>query len=159
MDSEIGKKLAARRKTKGMSQEELAGKLGVSRQAVSRWETGEAMPEMSNFTVLCDILSFEPNEFLGYEKKTEETGTGKSKGRFFLIIAAVFIFALGALSGIMLYSGDGGKPTDEAAETSHTLLEELDISYYDMSSEYDSYADKRIMTFCGCFPATDCCVD
>ena len=39
-----------------MSQEMLAEKLGVSRQSVSKWETGEAYPEMSNILALCTIF-------------------------------------------------------------------------------------------------------
>ena len=40
----FGEKLHRLRREKGMSQEALAGKLGVSRQAVSRWELGEVVP-------------------------------------------------------------------------------------------------------------------
>ena len=41
-------KLVALRKGKGRSQEQLAEKLGVSRQAISRWESGESTPDMLN---------------------------------------------------------------------------------------------------------------
>ena len=43
----FGEKLHRLRREKGMSQEALAGKLGVSRQAVSRWELGEVVPDLS----------------------------------------------------------------------------------------------------------------
>lgn len=49
-------KLAAIRKDRGLSQEELAEKLGISRQAVSKWESGEAMPDIENLVALGDIL-------------------------------------------------------------------------------------------------------
>ena len=42
------------RKREGISQEELAEKLGVSRQAVSKWETGDAYPETEKIMMLCD---------------------------------------------------------------------------------------------------------
>lgn len=42
------------RKREGISQEELAEKLGVSRQAVSKWETGDAFPETEKIIMLCD---------------------------------------------------------------------------------------------------------
>ncbi len=44
------------RKRAGLSQEELAGRLGVSRQAVSKWETGEAQPELSKLAPLAAEL-------------------------------------------------------------------------------------------------------
>ena len=44
------------RKTKGMSQEDLAGKLSVSRQAISRWEMGTAQPDASNVLQLSKLF-------------------------------------------------------------------------------------------------------
>ena len=44
------------RKRKNISQEELAEKVGVSRQSVSKWETSEAYPEMNNILELCKIF-------------------------------------------------------------------------------------------------------
>ena len=44
------------RKAKGFSQEDLAELVGVSRQAVSKWETGEAMPDMEKLLALCSAL-------------------------------------------------------------------------------------------------------
>ena len=41
----IGKKLYELRKQKGLSQEEVADKLNVSRQTVSKWETDQSMPD------------------------------------------------------------------------------------------------------------------
>ena len=44
------------RKRKGLSQEKLAEMLHVSRQAVSKWETGESMPDMDNLIRLREAL-------------------------------------------------------------------------------------------------------
>ena len=44
---ELGEKIALCRKKAGLSQEALADRLGLSRQAVSRWETGAAVPDLS----------------------------------------------------------------------------------------------------------------
>ena len=52
----FGDNLKILRKKKNMSQEELAEKVGVSRQSVSKWETGEAYPEMNNILELCKIF-------------------------------------------------------------------------------------------------------
>lgn len=52
----IGKKISFYRKKTGMSQETLATKLGISRQAVSRWETGEAVPDTEKIIQLSKLF-------------------------------------------------------------------------------------------------------
>lgn len=52
------------RKSKKLSQEVLAEKVGVSRQSVSKWETGEAYPEMNNILMLCKIFHSNINELV-----------------------------------------------------------------------------------------------
>ena len=52
----FGENLRSLRKTKNISQEELSELVGVSRQSVSKWETGEAYPEMNNILQLCKIF-------------------------------------------------------------------------------------------------------
>ncbi|MEG0365924.1 MAG: helix-turn-helix transcriptional regulator [Coprobacillus sp.] len=53
---DFGMKLQSLRKEKGLSQEALAEKLNVSRQAVSKWETGEGYPEMDKIILLSDLF-------------------------------------------------------------------------------------------------------
>ena len=52
------------RKSKNISQEELAYKVGVSRQSVSKWETSEAYPEMNNILELCKIFRCNINDLV-----------------------------------------------------------------------------------------------
>lgn len=52
----LSDKIIGLRKSNGMSQEDLAEKLNVSRQAISRWESGTAMPDASNILQLSKIL-------------------------------------------------------------------------------------------------------
>lgn len=54
---DIGKKIALCRKEARMSQEALAAEMGISRQAVSRWETGEAVPDTAKVIELSRIFS------------------------------------------------------------------------------------------------------
>lgn len=49
-------KLQSLRKSKGLSQEELAEKCSVTRQSVSKWETGLGYPETEKLLILCEIL-------------------------------------------------------------------------------------------------------
>ena len=51
----LSDKIVGLRKSNGMSQEELADKLGVSRQAISRWEMGTAMPDATNILPRMEI--------------------------------------------------------------------------------------------------------
>lgn len=50
-------KLVKQRKNNNLSQEQLADRLGVSRQAVSKWESGSSIPDMSKILELCKILN------------------------------------------------------------------------------------------------------
>lgn len=52
----IGEKIAQLRRNANITQEELADSLGVTRQSVSRWESGEAYPDMSKIGKLADVL-------------------------------------------------------------------------------------------------------
>jgi transcriptional regulator with XRE-family HTH domain len=52
----LHEKIYSQRKLKGFSQEELAERLGVSRQAVSKWETGEALPEITKLKGLAEVF-------------------------------------------------------------------------------------------------------
>ena len=48
----VAERIQALRKAKGISQEELADKLGVSRQAVSKWESGQSSPDLEKIILL-----------------------------------------------------------------------------------------------------------
>ncbi len=52
----IGEKIARARRARGFTQEELADRLGVSRQAVSKWESDAALPETDKLVRLCRLL-------------------------------------------------------------------------------------------------------
>ena len=60
----FGDNLKLIRKNKKMSQEDLAEKVNVSRQSVSKWETGEAYPEMNNILELCKIFNCKINDLV-----------------------------------------------------------------------------------------------
>ena len=52
----MGEKILALRKARGWSQEELAEQIGVTRQAVSRWESGAAKPDADKIIAVCDLF-------------------------------------------------------------------------------------------------------
>ncbi len=67
----VGKKIAALRKEKNKTQMELADEMGVSYQAVSNWERGNSMPDISKLPQLSLILGTSVDEILGKSKETE----------------------------------------------------------------------------------------
>ena len=64
-------KLTILRKKNGLSQEDLADKLGVSRQAISRWELGSTMPDAPNLLKLSDLFSVSIDYLLHDEYQSE----------------------------------------------------------------------------------------
>ena len=68
----IGKFIAELRRTKGMTQLELAEKLGVTDRSVSNWENGKCMPDLSLFKPLCDEFGITINELMSGERLTKE---------------------------------------------------------------------------------------
>ena len=62
---EFGNKLRTLRKAKGLSQENLAKQLGISRQAISKWESNLSQPDIDNIIQLCKIFQISADELLG----------------------------------------------------------------------------------------------
>lgn len=69
---EIGKFIAECRKEKELTQLQLAEKLNITNRAVSKWETGKSMPDVSVMLELCNILGVSVNELLSGERIDEE---------------------------------------------------------------------------------------
>lgn len=65
----IGERLLKLRKDKNISQEELANVLDVSRQTISKWETGESMPDFNKIVPLCEYFEISSDELLTGIKK------------------------------------------------------------------------------------------
>ncbi|MCQ4021407.1 MULTISPECIES: helix-turn-helix transcriptional regulator [unclassified Ruminococcus] len=81
MNIETANRLLQYRKKHSLSQEELAAKIGVSRQAVSKWERAEASPDTDNLILLAQIYGVTLDELLtGKEKVEEETTQEKQSG-------------------------------------------------------------------------------
>lgn len=72
----VGDKLLDLRKKKGLSQEEVANLLNVSRQTISKWETGESKPDFDKIVPICNLYEISTNYLLTdeviEEKQVEE---------------------------------------------------------------------------------------
>ena len=71
---EFNNKLYELRKQKGFSQEELANRLNVSRQTISKWEVGESTPDMENLVAISELFKISLDELV-LDKVPEEADT------------------------------------------------------------------------------------
>lgn len=72
MNIEIANRLVNLRKKSGLSQEELAAKLGLSRQAVSKWERAEASPDTDNLICLAKLYGVSLDDLLNTNESIED---------------------------------------------------------------------------------------
>ena len=77
--------LMARTKA-GLTQKELADKIGVSDKTISKWETGKSLPDISYYETLCDALNIKVNELLSGEYLNEEIYLEKAETNIVEII-------------------------------------------------------------------------
>ena len=84
----LAEKLVSLRKQKGLTQMDLAEQLNVSRQAISRWEVGAAIPSTENLRVLSELYETSVDYLLNDEADSftqnadiQNTGTGDDKGK------------------------------------------------------------------------------
>ena len=70
---DIGEKLFELRKGKGLSQEEVAEKLNVTRQTVSKWETNQSTPDFDKIMPICELYGITTEELLTGKKPEEKT--------------------------------------------------------------------------------------
>lgn len=107
---QIGNFIAQLRKEKKMTQIDLASKLGITDRAISKWENGRGMPDLSLLMPLCEILDVSINELLSgarldnknYQEKLEENIINaidysdkkikKTKKIFKITLSAIVIF-------------------------------------------------------------------
>ena len=77
------------RKQRGISQEELADRVGVSRQAVSKWESGQSLPDLDKIILLSDYFEVTTDYLLKGVEPTPAAQEKKADGRIFTIVATV----------------------------------------------------------------------
>lgn len=90
------------RKKMGLSQEELANKIGVSRQAVSKWESGQSMPDLDKIIALSDLFGVSTDYILKGTDVSYDEGTLNAESSKKIMISGAIIFAL--LTLIIAYS-------------------------------------------------------
>lgn len=119
----IGKFILQLRKERNLTQKELAEKIGVTDRAISKWENGRGMPELSLIKPLCDELDISVNELLSgeriakdeYQEKLEENilntiayANEKAEREhrvcmYIIIVGLLVIFIAMGVGGWMMY--------------------------------------------------------
>ena len=72
MENHLGANIKCFRKNKGYTQEELAGMLGVTPQAVSRWESEAGLPDVSMIVPIAQVLNVTTDALLGYHAQSQD---------------------------------------------------------------------------------------
>lgn len=108
---DIADRIQSLRKTKGISQEELADKVGVSRQAVSKWESGQSAPDLEKIIILSECFGVTTDYILkGIEPATEPKNHNFNASQILYITSTAFL-AIGLMCAF------GGWYEEQSAES------------------------------------------
>lgn len=91
----LGQRLYDLRKTKQLSQEEVADKLNVSRQTVSKWETDQSTPDFDKIIPLCELYEISTDELLmgkKIEKKIENGNNNQKEKKAQAISISILLY-------------------------------------------------------------------
>ena len=106
----LGERLLQYRNRIHMSQEQLAEKIGVTRQTISKWETDQSTPDFNKIEPLCEIFHITPDELIKGESvtnKTEEKEKTKSENKYnqkrnkmkaIILSVSIFLYCIATFS-------------------------------------------------------------
>lgn len=99
------------RKNAGLSQEQLAEKIGVSRQAVTKWETGKGLPDIENIVIIAEIFKTTLDELISanVREKAQSPDVYTSETAYDIEKIKRFDLKIGYAERIKISSDDGGK--------------------------------------------------
>ena len=106
----IGEKIKKIRKMAGMTQEELAEKMNVSRQTISKWEKEISSPDLESAIVLCDLFEISLDDLRGGQSVKEEKISlqdmikinQRNQKQTILWISGLFFLIIGALAALFI---------------------------------------------------------
>ena len=142
----FGEKLRSIRKRAQMSQEKLAEKLGVSRQAITKWETDMGLPEIENLMAISALFDIPVDELLSGQKDgTEKTDyLFESVTEYDIDAPKHYDMKLGGAKRVVLSGYDGEKLLVRlASDTLATLQSDLKVGIDDVRSRIDVEINRR----------------
>ncbi len=139
----LGSTIGEWRQSNNLTQKELADKLFVSPQAISRWERGQGFPDITIFPQICDLLNVSLHRLLigdiGIKKELGEIAQKKSNKKRTVIISA--LLAVLAVVGIIIGVVLGVKYSKEDSPTPSQGNVLYISSYEELMSHSDSFTD------------------
>ncbi len=98
----LGEKLYNLRKSKGLSQEEVADRLNVTRQTVSKWETGDSKPDFDKIIPICKLYNISTESLLSEgDISIQHPKEKQSKKRAISITVSIFLYFLSVITIIL----------------------------------------------------------
>ncbi len=88
----LGERLYELRRKKNLSQEEMAEKLNVSRQTISKWETNQSQPDFDKIIPLCQLFNISSEELLTGKKAIKDLGEVKENKRKTALVISLSVF-------------------------------------------------------------------
>ena len=133
----IGKLIAKLRKSKNLTQQELGNIVGVGNQAVSKWENGNCLPDISIINKLCEVLEITSDELLKGELTNNHEIPIKTnkKYRYLWLLPIILFIIAGAI--ILFLNKDKEPPIDANVY----ILERVGTDYY-VSGQIASESNK-----------------
>ena len=142
----FGENLQYYRKQNNLTQEDLAEQMQVSRQSVSKWENGEAMPDLEKVIKLADILRVNLDDLCGRTidaatkdslKLPTELVSKDNKRPAVKFLGAVLIILAIAVSGVCGYTlGLNADPKAVASQKAYPLSDSIKVSGLDFYAEH-----------------------
>ncbi len=142
----FSEKLKDIRKKEGISQEQLAEKIGVTRQAITKWETGKGLPDVENMAIIAEIFKTSIDELLrdSITKAVPATFVYTSETIYDIDCEKHFDINIGNAAKIMLSSGDDEKlHVKLSSETLENLGSMYKIKLDDRKNKLDVICDNK----------------
>ena len=136
----FSEKLKEIRKKEGISQEQLAERIGVTRQAITKWETGKGLPDIENMVIIAEIFKTTIDELLmdSITKADPETFVYISETIYDIDCEKHFDVNIGSAAAIMLSSGNDEKlHVKLSSETLENLGSMFKIKLDDRNNKLD----------------------
>ena len=94
----LGERLYNYRRKKGLSQEDVAAKLNVTRQTVSKWETDQTLPDLDKIESICELFEISTDELLKGKKEEVSLSNPENKKKKALVVSgSIFLYFLGII--------------------------------------------------------------
>lgn len=136
----FGEKLKAIRRQAGISQEKLAEKLGVSRQAITKWETNAGIPDIENIMAISKLFHISIDELLSNEKNIVQSKDYlfESITEYDIDFSKRFDMKLGGASALIMSGYEGEKVRIRlASNTLSTLQSDFKLKIDDIKNRID----------------------